>query len=133
MRLFKELFFFGLVGVLGFIVDTAVLYALKGALGPYYARAISFVVAVFATWLANRTLTFKAKKSDMKKHAEFAVYFGLMLFGGAANYGAYAWLLLHNDWVLQNPIVGVAAGSLAGMSINFMTSRFIVFRKHKHA
>ena len=128
MRIIKELFLFGLVGVLGFAVDTMVLYALIESMGPFYARLFSFVAAVFATWLANRNLTFREKKSNLTKPAEFAAYFGLMLLGGAVNYGTYAWLIIKVPSILLNPIIGVAAGSIAGLCINFATSRMIIFR-----
>lgn len=128
MRFVKELFLFGLAGVFGFAVDTIVLYALIETAGPFYARLFSFIAAVFATWLVNRNLTFRKKKSDLTKPAEFATYFGLMLLGGAVNYGTYAWLIIRFPSVLMNPIIGVAAGSIAGLCINFATSRIIIFR-----
>ena len=131
MRFIKELFLFGLVGVLGFAVDTLFLYALKTDLGPFYARLISFVAAVFVTWLANRNLTFREKSSVLTIPAEFAAYFGLMLLGGVVNYGVYAWLIIQHPFVLTNPIIGVAAGSVAGMCVNFATSRWIVFRNNR--
>jgi len=131
MRLFKELFLFGLVGVLGFAVDTLFLYALKSELGPFYARLVSFIAAVFVTWLANRNLTFRKKKSTLTIPAELTAYFGLMLLGGVVNYGTYAWLIIKYPVVLADPIIGVAIGSIAGMCINFTTSRLIVFRIKK--
>jgi putative flippase GtrA len=132
MQLFKEFFLFGVVGVLGFIVDSLVLYALIDTLGPIYGRLFSFAAGVLTTWIANRALTFKQKKSDLSKSKEFAMYFGLMLLGGAANYSAYLWLILHYPVVNSHPILGVAAGSIAGMFINYATSRFIIFRNIKH-
>ena len=132
MRILKEVLLFGLVGVLGFAVDTLVLYALIEGMGPFYARLFSFIAAVFATWLANRNLTFREKKSNFTKSAEFAAYFILMLLGGAVNYGTYAWLVIRYPLVLANPVIGVAVGSIAGMCVNFLTSRLLIFR-NQHA
>jgi putative flippase GtrA len=126
--MFKELLVFGLVGVLGFAVDTLVLYILIEGMGPLYARLFSFTAAVFSTWLANRNLTFREKKSHLTKSAEFAAYFGVMLLGGVVNYATYAILVIKYEFVLTNPVIGVAAGSIAGMFVNFFASRLFIFR-----
>ncbi|EEP93573.1 hypothetical protein yaldo0001_40510 [Yersinia aldovae ATCC 35236] len=52
-----------------------------------------------------------------------------MLGGGVINYGLYSWLITAYKIVLENPIIGIAAGSIAGMVVNLATSRFILFRK----
>ena len=127
--LIKEVVLFGLVGTAGFLVDSLVLYALLASLGPFYARIVSFLAAVLATWLLNRRVTFNAQKSNLPAFSELVTYLGLMLIGGTVNYGAYAMLLVRYSFVLDNPIIGVAAGSLAGMCVNFLTSRFLLFRK----
>ena len=41
---------FGTVGTLGFLVDTAVVYALRRSLGLYGAGMASYVVAATMTW-----------------------------------------------------------------------------------
>jgi putative flippase GtrA len=125
----RELFYFGISGVFGFLVDTGILYLLKGYLGPFIARGFSFFAAVIVTWLFNRSITFKEKRSGMKPKTEFLSYFLLMLCGGIINYAVYSWLITAYKIALINPVIGVAAGSIAGMMVNMMTSRFIVFRK----
>ncbi len=125
---FREFFFFGLVGAFGFAVDTSVLYLLRGSLGPFYARICSFLIAVFATWLMNRSITFRQRRSGLSALREFAIYLILMLAGGSVNYGIYAWLIISYQLVLQHPVIGVAAGSLAGMSVNLASSRFMLYR-----
>jgi putative flippase GtrA len=117
-----------MAGVFGLIVDTVVLYLLKDAMGPFYARAVSFLVAVFATWTINRVFAFRERKSALSKRREFAVYLVLMLAGGAANYGLYSWLVFTYPLVQQHLVIGVAAGSIAGMFINFLVSRYLLFR-----
>ena len=128
MRFLRELFFFGLAGAFGFLVDTAVLYLLRGSLGPFYARIFSFLAAVFATWLMNRRLTFRDRQSGLSAQREFASYLILMLAGGTVNYGVYAWLIISYQLVLQHPVIGVAAGSLVGMAVNLVSSRFLLYR-----
>lgn len=124
----RQVFFFALAGVIGLLVDVAVLYALRAAVGPFYGRAASFFAAVVATWLVNRTLTFRGRHSGMSRSGEFAAYFSLMLVGGAVNYGTYTALVLGSSVVSRHLFLGVAAGSLAGMVVNFLTSRYLVFR-----
>ncbi len=126
--MFRELILFGMAGVFGFVVDTAVLYLLEGAMGPFYARAVSFLAAVFATWSINRMFAFRERTSALSKKREFVLYLALMLLGGMANYGVYSWLIVSYPLVRQHLIIGVAVGSLAGMSINFMFSRFCLYR-----
>ena len=52
MKALRELFWFGVAGTLGFVVDTGVLYLLKGWMGLVVGRLFSFLAAVFATWVA---------------------------------------------------------------------------------
>jgi len=127
----REIFAFGVVGTIGFVVDTAVLYLLKGHYGLFYGRATSFVCAAFTTWLINRTWTFKDKRSSLDAKYEFAVYLLLMLVGGAVNYATYAFTVSKYPLAAAQPIIGVAVGSIAGMFINLMTSRMILF-KHRN-
>ncbi|CAM6192273.1 TPA: GtrA family protein [Enterobacter hormaechei] len=129
IKALRELFFFAISGGLGFLVDTAVLYLLMGSMGPYIARGLSFLSAVLFTWLFNRSVTFKGKSSNMKAGSEFASYLLLMLCGGAVNYGLYSWLITSYRIVFEHPVIGVAAGSIAGMFVNLATSKLILFRK----
>ena len=128
MKSMRVLFLFGVSGVIGFIVDSAVLYLLKSSLGLYYARGVSFFCAAFATWLVNRTITFKDRESGLSKRREFSRYLLLMLGGGLVNYLVYAVLVGRMTVVGDHPVLGVAAGSVAGMFINLLSSRFLIFR-----
>jgi putative flippase GtrA len=113
---------------MGFIVDTSVLYMLKGFFGLYVARLFSFVLAAIATWVFNRSITFGTRMSNRPIRTELLVYLSLMLFGGIINYAVYAFLVYRNALVFMYPVLGVAAGALAGMSVNFVLSRFVLFR-----
>ena len=129
MIVLKELFVFGIVGVIGFVVDAGVLYLCKSALGLYLGRLVSFACAVFATWLLNRQFTFKHRESGVSLVREFGRYFVSMLGGGAVNYATYAALVYFVTSVAMQPVWGVAAGSLAGMMVNFLLAKFFVFSK----
>lgn len=127
--LYRQIFLFAVAGVIGLLVDIAVLYLLRDAVGPFYGRAVSFFAAVLATWLVNRSLTFKGRRSGLSRKREFTAYFSLMLIGGAVNYATYSVLVLGVAAVRDHLFLGVAAGSLAGMMVNFLTSRYVLFRR----
>ena len=125
----RELFLFGLIGVLAFAVDVGVLYLLKSALGVYWGRAVSFFCAVFVTWLLNRNLTFGKRVSDLSLLAEFLRYVAVMLGGGGVNFLVYAGLVTIFEIVARQPFWGVAAGSCAGLLVNFWFSRLFIFKR----
>jgi putative flippase GtrA len=124
----RQTLLFGLVGGVGFLVDAGVLYLLKGSIGLYWGRAVSFFCAAGATWILNRTFTFDGRSSGHHPLKEMLFYVGLMMIGGAVNYGAYAVLVANSALVARFPVLGVAAGSIAGMGVNLLTSRFLLFR-----
>lgn len=127
-RLALQFLQFGMVGTIGFVVDTAVLYAgLALGLGLYGGRALSYVAAATTTWALNRAWTFRA--ADRTPAArQWAVFVLVNLLGFACNYGTYAVLVASMPVVAAHPVLGVAAGSLAGMVGNFVLSRRYVFR-----
>ncbi len=127
----SELFFFTLVGAIAFAVDVGILYIVKSAFGLYWGRVISFICAVFITWLLNRKLTFKERFSGLSLFSEFARYLTVMISGGMVNYLIYASLVVTLKGVANEPIWGVAAGSCAGLLVNFILARSFVFRVQK--
>lgn len=128
MKVVRELVLFGLVGFIGFLVDSGVLYLLKSSMGLYYGRLFSFISAVLTTWILNRHLTFSKRASGLSLFNEFSRYFGLMLGGGVVNYGSYALLVYFSEYVARQPVWGVAVGSCAGMLVNYLLARSFIFR-----
>ncbi len=123
MKLFGEFFRFGLVGTLGFVVDAGILMGLLWlGVGPYLARVPSFMAAATTTWVCNRHFTFHSERREGLRR-EWVQYMGLMVIGGAVNYGTYALLVWGVALVNQYPVLGVAGGSIAGMLVNFASSR----------
>lgn len=131
MSFYRQFILFGLVGAAGFLVDTVVLYLLKDELGLYIARILSFPCAAFVTWLLNKAVTFRGRSSGRGAAVELVIYLGLMVIGGGINYLVYALLISAYQMIQMNPVLGVAAGSLAGMTVNLCTSRFLLFRNEK--
>lgn len=118
---------FGVVGTVGFLVDTAVLYAgLAAGLGLYSGRALSYVAAATTTWALNRAWTFRGQ-GDSPVLRQWALFLAVNLVGFACNYGTYAALVWGTTTAAQHPVIGVAAGALAGMVGNFLLSRRYVF------
>ena len=126
--LIGEMFRFGVVGTLGFIIDTATLYvAMSLGAGLYLGRVLSYLTAASVNWALNRAWTFR-QAGQTGRRKQWALFLVVNLLGFAINYGTYT--LLVSNWPLaaQNPVLGVAAGSLAGMAGNFLLSRRLVFR-----
>jgi len=123
---------FGVVGAVGFVVDTAVLYAaLAAGGGPYGGRVLSYIAAATTTWALNRAWTFRAAGGSAGRARigrQWALFLVVNLVGFAVNYGTYALLIANFPLVAAYPVLGVGAGALAGMTGNFLLSQRYVFR-----
>jgi putative flippase GtrA len=121
---------FGLVGLVGYAVDVAVLLlGVRAGLDPFTARLPSFIAAASTTFLLNRRFTFRASAgAGRHAHRQWMLFVLLMLPGLALNYGTYAFLGAHWPFGARVLAVPVFAGALAGMMINFLLAKRIVFR-----
>lgn len=130
MKIGREFLSFAVVGAAGFVVDVVVLYLLAPLLGWYGARVLSFLAAATATWALNRRYTFSARRANNGSSSVWREYLGYlvtMLGGAVVNYGAYV-LVLHEVSGTWAPALGVALGSCAGLVVNFLSARYLVFR-----
>lgn len=120
---------FSLIGIVGFVVDASTLSLCVWALqlGPYEGRVVSYLVAATTTWLLNRRFTF-ADAAHGWAPVQWSRFLAVNAIGGAVNYGTYAGLIATADLVASQPVLGVAAGSFAGLIFNFTGSRLLVFR-----
>jgi putative flippase GtrA len=118
---------FGAVGTFGFLVDTATVYATRGWLGLYGAGALAFVVAATANWALNRVWTFRGQGSG-PAHRQWAMFMAANLLGFVLNRGTYFVLVTVSALCAAEPVLAVAAGSVAGMFVNVALSRRLVFR-----
>lgn len=125
MKLGRQFLSFAVVGAIGFVVDVAVLYLMAPLLGWYGARVVSFLAAATATWALNRRYTFRRSEASVLR--EYLGYLVTMLGGAVVNYGAYV-LVLHWATGPWAPAAGVALGSCAGLVVNFLSARYLVFR-----
>jgi len=130
----RQLFLFCVGGVLGFIVDAGVLQILVSgfAWDRFSARLISFLCAATATWLFNRNLTFQG----MRNHSRFGEwwrYIFAMSGGFACNFATYSALVLAFDVDGAHLPLAVAAGSVAGLGVNYFASRYWIYRSKPQA
>lgn len=123
---------FGIVGTLGFAVDSLVLLTLLATTGmdPYIARLPAFVCAASFTWLVNRSWTFADARRDAPV-GQWGRYVTAMTIGAVANYGTYVVVITAFAMAMAWPVLGVAAGSLAGMVVNYTLARRFIFREHR--
>jgi len=123
---------FALVGVVGYVVDSAITYACAKYLGlsPELARPPGFIVATIVNFFLNRAITFRHSRAPLGR--AFARYWLVAAAGLAVNYAVYS------ACALLAPIAGiavtpailplfVAAGGGAAMILTFVGFRFFAF------
>jgi len=119
-------------GVIGFVVDASILRLLVSGLGmdAYVARLVSFLIAATATWLWNRHNTFRGTRR-YGLLGEWSRYLLAMSGGFAVNYATYAALYTFFAIVQKYPELGVAAGSVSGLAVNYASSRWWIYRRDR--
>lgn len=125
----REFLRFVMVGAAGFFVDAGALMVATTALGLglYSGRVFSYLCAATFTWILNRRFTFA--KTDEVAVIQWLRFLGANALGGAVNYGVYAALVTFSAVAAATPVLGVAAGSAAGLIFNFLVSKYWVFRR----
>jgi len=125
----RQIALFALIGVLGFVVDAGIVQMLVREFdaNPYAARLVSFLAAATTTWGFNRRYTFAGHAGGSRRR-EWLRYLVAMAGGFVLNYGAYAALVASWPLVREWPAIGVVAGSLAGAAVNFISSKYWIFR-----
>jgi putative flippase GtrA len=124
----RRFFRFAFIGVIGFGVDAAAVAVFVRLLGvgPYQARLGSYFFAVATTWWLNRRFTFHSTSPPGR---EFVAFLVANAFGAMINLLVYAAIIAWRGAGGWMPVIGVAAGSLAGLSTNFLLSSKVVFAK----
>lgn len=96
--------------------------------GLYGGRLLSYLAAATTTWALNRSYTFRNQRSR-NKFAEWGRFLAANAVGGLVNYATYAILVTWVSTATAHPVFGVAAGSIAGLAVNFLLSRRVVFKE----
>ena len=118
---------FGVVGGLGWVVDTATVYALRPFTGVVAAGLLAFPVAASFTWAVNRIWTFRGQGAGPVSQ-QWLRFLAANSLGFVLNRGTYVLLVSLVSVIAANPVLATAAGAVAGMFLNFHLSRRLVFR-----
>lgn len=131
-KIIKELFFFGISGVVGYFVDVFFTSLFSKTLGVYFGRIPGFIMATIATWLINRQLTFKNYSSSHDKiWQEYLHYLSLMIAGAVVNYTFYSISITYLKNISHRFYICIAIGSIAGMGVNYISSKKFLFKNKK--
>ena len=118
---------FAAIGAAAFVVDSVVLkIGLALGLTPAIGRLVSLFVSMNFTFVVNRAVTF-AKFRGQSLPAQWALYMAANSIGALVNYGVF--LAFTAGPLSGQPILAVAAGSIAGLAFNFTASRLTAFRR----
>lgn len=129
--LLHQLWRFSMVGVVAFVVNAGLVELLVAKTGPVWAQCIAFPFAATVAWQLNRRFTFTA--SGLPPRQEWIRYILANGVGWLINNGTYLGLVLTVPLIADHPSLAVAAGSIAGLAANFLSSRQFVFNNNSTA
>jgi putative flippase GtrA len=119
---------FGLVGGVGFAIEAVILQGLALiGVKPLLGRAVSFPVAVSATWLLNKRCTFRDRKIT-EGRSQYLLYVGGALGGAALNVLAFVLTIRHWPSLSSQPVLPLIVGSANGMLFNYAWVNTVVFK-----
>jgi putative flippase GtrA len=123
---FTKFIRFGITGLVGFSVDSGLLYVLLHmGFGAYSARAVSIPVAMMATWILNRNWSFT--KSDKPWSIELIQYLSVAVFAALINYSIYALALQFFAGI--TPFWALVLASAVAMFVSYFGYGRVVFGK----
>jgi len=130
-------FGFVVVGGIGFVVDAClmmVFYKYAG-LPLYLSRVLSFLVAVFVTWLLNRSFVFittATARTPVRAKREYAGYLAVQTAGALLNLAIFSALIACFPVLHAYPVVALMAGSGTAMVFNYLSLRRWVYPHSDH-
>ena len=136
LSLAAEMLRFGTVGGLGLLWDVSTFYLVERALGFLVRPVASFVGATLAAylvaatmnWMLNRLWTFRGRSNRDGLFRQWLSFLGANGLGFSLNRSTVFFLAWYSPFCFAHPVMALAAGSLSGMSANFILSRRLVFR-----
>lgn len=112
----------------GFVIDALLLRAGIGlGLEPAWARLISLVCAMQATFVLNGLHVFKALDAKRLPH-QWLAYMTCNGFGNFCNYWIFVTLVSLHWRTVSAPLFALAVASFTAWVINYLSTRFFVFR-----
>ncbi len=128
-RTLGEFVVFSLIGATGMVVDLTFVFISYDILSiPFrLARAIGFVFALTSNFMLNRKFNFpKTGHGLMRQYLKF---FAVSLAGFALNWTISVYLYDTRDFFHRYYLIAAFLGIVGGLLINFLGSKFFVFRK----
>lgn len=124
MALFSPSFYrFGAVGFVGFLVDAGTFAWLHTWWhAPHLARLGAFLVAVNATYFLNKRFTFPHK--ERTRPVAYLIGQSVSL---AVNMSVFSLVIWKPVWLPTQYYLGLAAGSVSAMFLNYELSRRYAF------
>ena len=123
----SRIIWFGVAGLIGFVVDAGVLTLLVAAgLDSRIARLFSFACAVAVTWLINRSRAF-GDRTGPPSLAEFMRYASASLLAALVNLGVFTVLVTLGGPFPGRPVLTAAVSTGLSMCVNFWSYNRIVF------
>lgn len=134
----REVRRFGVIGVLGFVIDMGLFAWMTADQGPLEhkvttAKIISGAVATVFAWIGNRYFTFKHRE-NRPLHHEVILFFLVNAVALAATSGwvalaHYGFGVTNKWWINVHAFIGIAIGTV----IRFIAYRLVVFGEDAEA
>lgn len=126
---------FATVGVSISLIDVLVLYALLGlGVNPYLGRAVSLAAAMAAGYALNRYFTFHHLETGRALWHSLLRHYSVHAVGAGINIAVYSLVLQVGLEMGREiaasatlPLLGVWIGGMAGLGLNFILSKKLVF------
>src|SRR5688572_1846146 len=123
---------FGVVGAIGFVIDTSVFALLIVTFlsadnlheGPLIAKVISTTVAILFNWMGNRHWTFRSHKG--RQLLREGVEFGVVSVGGMLIGLACLWIS-HYLLGFTSELADIVSGNVVGLALGTVF-RFTLYR-----
>ena len=126
-KLMEQIVRFGIVGVIAFVIDYAVLLVLTEVAGIHYliSSAVAFLVSVIFNYILSITFVFETDKSQ-SKGVQFGL-FAVMSAGGLGINQLMMWLL--SDVMFIPYQLSKFLATAVVMVYNFVTRKLFLERK----
>ena len=118
------------IGVIGFVVDNGVLSLMVRVVGasPLWGRVVSILIAMTGSWLLNRTLTFRRRRSQ-PLWVEYLRFCTANAVGNTMNFLVFLALVREVALFGRIPELATVVGTAVGLAFNFTLSKYFVFQR----
>ena len=118
---------FGIVGTIGFTVDSGVFLLLFPQFNVILSKIISFVTAVIVTFFLNRQFTFISHKSLnnclVNEINMLLKYLSGQVIGFITNIVVFTIIMIYISWAPLYPIIPLAISSIIALFVNYFLAK----------